>query len=448
MSQGRLNKVAWSEGMFLRPHHLQHHDLFTEARLHYHLRAVDPFHWGVREFVVDEEALADNRLVILRLDAVLPGGAIVRYPNGNATVEVREFDKTIERLDVHVGVRNLRPAEPNSAHADEGVRDVRTLVRSEELPDLNRGGFAAEVEVSELNVRVFFGGEEQELELHESIKLAEIEATGELAQPFALSKTYAPPLLAIQGFPVLAEEVAKITSQISGKIRVIAGRMETLSTVDLERTWMRYTLARMTPVFTHLLSTGETRPFDLYTAFVETVGALAAFAEGEAIELPLYDHENLYGCFHALIQEIDVRLEGTLPQRFERISLPFVAEKSAYVTESLNTESVDPRNAYFLGVKPPTNMEVSELASTMKEHAKASSVKGVFLLAKRNLAGLTIEHLPGPPTEIQGKLGFEYFSVDTGGTHWKRVMDEFSFALNLGKLETAEVDLYVVKPES
>jgi len=30
--------------------------------------------------------------------------------------------------------------------------------------------------------------------------------------------------------------------------------------------WMRYTLSRMTPVLRHLLATGVTRPFDLYTA--------------------------------------------------------------------------------------------------------------------------------------------------------------------------------------
>ena len=304
MANSRLNAVSWSEGMFLRPHHFQHHDLFSEARLNYHLRSVDPFHWGVREFALDDDALSDNRIVVLRLDAVLPSGAIVRYPNGNAEVQSREFDPSVQRLGLHIGLRNLRPSEPNSAPIGNGARDVRYLVRTEELPDLNRGDFTAEVEVSAANVRLFFDGEEEEIEVHESIKLAEVIATGELKTPFAMSPTYAPPLLALQGFPPLDEEVTKIVSQIAARVRVVAGRIETMSTLDLPRMWMRYTLARMTPVLRHLLSTGQTRPFDLYTVLVETAGALAAFRSMEAEELPIYQHENLYGCFSRLIEFI------------------------------------------------------------------------------------------------------------------------------------------------
>ena len=59
MATRRLTPVAWTEGMLLRPQHLQHHDVFLEDRLRYHLRALDPFHWGIRELVVDEEALVE-----------------------------------------------------------------------------------------------------------------------------------------------------------------------------------------------------------------------------------------------------------------------------------------------------------------------------------------------------------------------------------------------------
>jgi type VI secretion system protein ImpJ len=448
MAKGRLNAVSWSEGMFLRPHHLQHHDVFNETRLNYHMRSLDPFHWGVREFALDEDALSDNRIEVLRLDAVLPGGEILRYPNGNAEVQSREFDPGIQRCGVHVALRSLRPNEPSSAPAGNGAREARYLVRTEELPDLNRGGFAAEVEVSQANVRLFFDGEEQELELHESIKLAEIVATGELKAPFALSPTYAPPLLSIQGFSPLHEEVTKIVSQIAAKVRVVAGRIETMSTLDLPRMWTRYTLSRVTPMLRHLLSTGETKPFDLYTVLIEAAGALAAFRSMEAEELPVYRHDDLYGCFHALIEFIDAQLEETLPVRFREIELSFSAEKKQYATEDLNTETADPRNAFFLGVKPPVNIEVAELINLMKGQAKAGSITGVKTLEMLNRAGLKIEHLPGAPTEIAARAGYEYFKVDAHGPQWKKVRDEFTFAVSVGKMENADIRLYVVLPES
>jgi type VI secretion system ImpJ/VasE family protein len=239
----------------------------------------------------------------------------------------------------------------------------------------------------------------------------------------------------------------KIVSQIAAKVRVVAGRTETLSTLDLPRMWMRYTLARMTPVLRHLLSTGETRPFDLYTALVETAGALAAFRQAEALELPLYRHDDLYGCFHELIAFLEAQLEETLPVRFREIPLPFDNERKHYATHELNTETVDPRNTFFLGVKPPPNIEKEELVNLLQRHAKASSVTGVKTLEMLNRAGLTLEKLPGAPTEIAARAGYEYFKIDSGGPQWKRVKEDFTFAISVGKLENAEMRLYVVLPE-
>ena len=123
MSSQQRSPVAWTEGMFLRPQHLQQQELFLEDRLGARIRAVDPFQWGISEVEIDEEALSDNRVEILRLRAILPGGAVVAYP-GNAVVESREFSPELENLDVYIAMRRIKPAEPNSsAAADSWSRD-------------------------------------------------------------------------------------------------------------------------------------------------------------------------------------------------------------------------------------------------------------------------------------------------------------------------------------
>ena len=81
MASGRLNPVAWTEGMFLRPQHFQQHDVYLEERLRYHLHALNPHHWGVRELVINEDALADNRFEIQQIEAVMPGGTISAPPS-------------------------------------------------------------------------------------------------------------------------------------------------------------------------------------------------------------------------------------------------------------------------------------------------------------------------------------------------------------------------------
>ncbi len=448
MTTRRLNPVAWSEGMFLRPQHLQQNELYGESRLAYHLRAVNPFHWGVRRLVLDEEALNDHRVAIQELDAVLPGGTIVRYP-GNAFIETRDFDPAAEHLSVYLGLRHLSPTEPNAAAGEDGgavARDARWIVLPEELPDLHRGGFVTPVELVYPNLRIFFDGQEHDLEVHEAMKLGEIRATGELKAPFALSTTYCPPLLAMQAFPPLFDEVTRCVSQIAARVRVVAGRTATIAIADLPRMWMRYTLARMTPVLRHVMSTGDTRPFHLYSALVETAGSLAAFNALEAAELPLYDHDDLYGCFHALIEFIDAQLGEAVPTNFHELPMPFDPAKKYYATHDLNVERVDPRNSFFLAIKAA--MDSKQLAQHVAEFGKASSCRGVPPLVMLNTKGLRLEHMPAAPTEIAARAGFEYFKVDPHGQGWSKVKDEFCFGLSLGKLENADVRLYVVIPKA
>ncbi len=444
MPLNRLNPVAWTEGMLLRPQHLQHHALFSDERLRYHLRTLEPFHWGVRDLSFDEDALAEGRVVPLRLDAVMPGGTIVRHP-GNVILDERSFETSSERVDVFLGLRNVSETDANAAPAGNGARNVRYVLRTEELPDLIRGGFEAPVDLAYPNLRLFLSGEEADLEGFESFKLAEVVATGELKRPFALSPRYVPPLLAIEAAPLLFEEVAKIVSQISQKVRVVAGRTATIAIADLPLMWMRYTLARMTPLLRHLLSTGETRPFDLYSALVECAGALAAFRHPEAVELPLYSHADLYGCFHELIRFIDVKLGESIPTRFVRLDMPFDGAKKYYVTDAVSLELADPRNAFYLAIKAA--IDAKELGELVVKHGKASSRSGVVPLVMLNVAGLRIEALPAAPTDIAGETGFQYFRVEPHGKEWTKVREEGGFALSLGKLEQAAVRLYVVKPE-
>ena len=128
MSDEKLNSIAWTEGMFLRPQHLQLHDEALQDQLDHHLRAIDPFHWGVREWKLNQKALGEGRIEILELELVLKGGVIIRYP-GNAVVETREFGLDSDALDLYVGVRDLRPRLANA-----GLRFYKTHPNASSAP--------------------------------------------------------------------------------------------------------------------------------------------------------------------------------------------------------------------------------------------------------------------------------------------------------------------------
>lgn len=446
MAGSKINPVAWMEGMFLRPQHLQQHDRYADERLRYHLQSLNPFHWGVRELAFDEEALGERRIVVTRLEAVLRDGTLVRVP-GNATIESRKFEPGRERIDVHLALGSWSETDPNVSDGESGPRNARYRLAEAELPDLARGGPPSPVELLEPNLRLLLSGEENELGLYETFKLAEIEATDDSKRPWALSSGYVPPLLAMQASPVLQDAFTRITSQVAARVRAAAALTKTFTVDSVPRLFMRYTLARAAPLLRHLESTGETPPFLLYSALVELAGALAAYRLEEAADLPLYDHENLEPCFRGLIEFIAAELDRLAPDNFHKLPMPFEPAAQAYATKSLNMQMVDPRNSFYLAIRAP--IEAKELAKLVVDLGKASSIKGVAPLIRFKVTGLPIERLPGPPTEIEAMAGYQYFRIDPRHREWAKVRDEFGLALNLGALQNASVFLYVaLSPEA
>ena len=435
--------IAWLEGMFLRPQHLQQRDSFEDARLAAALRSLDPFHYGVRVLEVNEAALSDHRFEVLRLEALLPGGVALRYP-GNCTLETREFDPAADAIELHLGLRRPAPGEAHSAPADSNARDVRFRVQSAEVPDLSRGGNEAEVDFLVPNARLFLGSERLEIEQHDALKLARVVATGEGKRPFALAPDYAPPLLALQASPPLDDALARLVGQLAARMRVVAGRTATIAIADLPRMWMRYSLARAAPLLRHLLSTGATRPFDAYSVLVELAGALSAFSLAEPVELPRYDHDALYPCFHAVITYIERELEKALPDRFTELELRH--DRTAYTTKELTRDLVEPRNHFFLAIKAAVDGQ--ELVALVRELGKCAARDELPSITMMNLAGLRLEPLPAAPTEIAARVGFQYWKLEPHGKLWNRVRDDCTLALSLGKLEGADVRLYVVSAEA
>ncbi|RYZ41843.1 MAG: type VI secretion system baseplate subunit TssK, partial [Myxococcaceae bacterium] len=48
-------RVVWSEGMFMSPHHLQQLDIYHEALLDTRLGSLEPYPWGVVSLAFDME---------------------------------------------------------------------------------------------------------------------------------------------------------------------------------------------------------------------------------------------------------------------------------------------------------------------------------------------------------------------------------------------------------
>ena len=73
-SMSNKSRVAWREGMFLRPQHFQQQDRFLDALVNARLMAARPYAWGLTELVVDEDLATLGKFGVVRASGVMPDG--------------------------------------------------------------------------------------------------------------------------------------------------------------------------------------------------------------------------------------------------------------------------------------------------------------------------------------------------------------------------------------
>ena len=73
-------KVHWTEGLFLRPHHLQQSDRYLENALESRTRHVTPYPWGFAALEIDRDLAQQSKFALRRASGVMPDGGLFDFP--------------------------------------------------------------------------------------------------------------------------------------------------------------------------------------------------------------------------------------------------------------------------------------------------------------------------------------------------------------------------------
>ncbi len=439
-----LTPVCWSEGMFLKPQHFQQAELYQATRLWYHVRAVNPFHWGVMRLRADTDALENMVFRVLRCEIVLPDGLIVRYPE-DAQLEERsfqdEFPAQANSLGVFVAVRTL---EGDQGAGERFARDSETrkdlLLRDNEA--------AIEFLVPRAQLVFATAATDERLAGHQAIKLAEVRRTGRTSPRFELSPHYFPPALSLHAAAGLVGAIGEIVERLCAASRTLGQHRRErgpeaigYGVGDLEQLLARQMINQYIPALQHGLVNETVHPYAVYGWLAELHGALTSYwPDEEAWSFPQYDHTNLAGCFGTLCEAIRRLLERLLPVHY--LELPLNREHFQFSAELEDTVFTR-GNAFVLAVKGSSGEEV--LRKRVETQAKVSSVADMRQLVGFADRGVPLRYLPVPPAEIPRYAGYAYFQLDIADRRWGRVNDGGTFALYLADAEPdLEARLFVV----
>ncbi|MEM6945219.1 MAG: type VI secretion system baseplate subunit TssK, partial [Pseudomonadota bacterium] len=154
------NRVAWTEGMFLRVQHFQQADRWTERLVQDTMRPLVPYPWGVTALTIDRAALEIGRFAVTAISGILPDGTPFAAPGPcdvPAPIELREG---VTDALVYLTLPMQRPGASSFAQNGEDLA-ARHMRMEFDAEDANAGSaFSAPISVGRLRLGMKLSSDE------------------------------------------------------------------------------------------------------------------------------------------------------------------------------------------------------------------------------------------------------------------------------------------------
>lgn len=420
-------EVHWSEGMFLRPHHLQAGQRWMETLLQTAFDAARPYPWGFLELQIAPEPLENFTLRLDRCVLRLKDGTWACIP-GNTEVEPLEFKKALDAangtLDLYLGIPQMQEVRPNSISI-ENPEQVLGLPRYEPFPitkrDENTGENPQRVYVRRMRGRLFVATDD--MAGYDVLRIGRVRKTDRPGAAPELDELGAGPLLALQASGELSRMVSSVADQIEAKDEVLVRearehRMEFTDGVasNMEHLLKLHAVNEARAHIKALLQSPVLHPFDVFVSLARLVGHLSIFGEERVPDaLPIYDHDYPADALDKIIRRIVLLLEALRPMNY--VVRPFSRQKDERGKEGLQVEIdrrwIDENLEIFVGFEEP-NMDSSDLERFIRStfDMKLASPSRAARIHGTAVSGLRFQLRPVPPGTLPRRQGLHYFKID------------------------------------
>ena len=419
------SKVVWSEGLFLRPHHLQQSDRYVEALLESRVRHITPYPWGFSAVEIDRDLAQQSKFSLRRAAGVMPDGTPFDIPGSSPLpppIDVPESAaKQLLWLSVPLASANTREVEDAEAEsasryypATEMLIDATSPMRVEEEIDVAHPRLSFELRRT---AKPGFVG----------LPIARVLEVRD--RTIVLDEKFAPPVLSCAAHPVVDGWIDRVIGWIDNKLEELAryaadptagGGLQSADYFVLQL------LNRHIPVLKHFRQSRYVHPERLYEEFLRIAGELATFATAErrARTYPAYDHDNLEEVFTPVVRDIQDFLSAQLGRRAIRLEIIERAQ-NAFVSTIRDRNLF--RNAALV-LEVAARRPLTEIQSQFPHLFKVGPNTKMNEIVHAHLPGVGLVHLPTPPPQIRAISDHVYFLLDRQSPLWP----EFSVASSIG----------------
>lgn len=437
-------RVAWREGLFLRPQHFQQQDRFFQSQLNARIDGAGPYPWGITELAIDEDLATLGKFGVRRCVGVMPDGTPFAIPDDLPPPEPLDVPP-----DVRDGIVFLTlPASQSGAiefgEAESASHDIRFLVDEAEVSDSFSDARSHEpLDLGRPNLR--FGITRDQTYGRVTLGLARIREVSNKRLMF--DDRYIPPAQDIDASSRLKGGLADILGRAEQRADELAlraveatdGGAETFASFLLLQA-----LNRWCPVMQHMQSLPRIHPERLFELLVGLAGELATLtkAERKPPPFPRYDHENLQLCFDPVFD----LLRSMLSAVFDRsaVQLPLESAGPGAYVSTIVDHNLYQHGFFYLAVNAAAPLD--EIRGRFPAMAKIGSVTKMRQIVESALPGVPLRHAPTPPPQLRVLPGYVYFELDRGVPDWRDFATAPALGLHVaGDWPQLKLELWCVK---
>jgi len=440
------NRVVWSEGMFLRVHHFQQADRWTERFVRGATRELLPYSWGLAEFTINRELLSVGKFSLSYARGIFSDGTPFEAPGDADLPPPFELAEGVHGITIYLALpmRQHGIAEIGTAQREDAGTRYRRI--NFDVSDTNAGSFInSDIEVGRL--RLSYAPSNGPLAGFERLAVGRVtEVRSDLA--VLLDEKFIAPVLNCAADPPLLALVSELQGLVSHRADAIAARIADPSvrgTAEIADFLLLQTLNRFEPLLRHVAAQVErVHPEAFYRLCLSIAGELATFTTDSkrASHFPDYQHDDLKGSFAAVYADLRASLSSVL----ERTAVPIELQERRHGVRvgMVQDRTLLHQSSFVLAVR--ANMPAEQLRRHLPNQIKIGPVEQIAQLVNVALPGVPVRPLAVAPRQLPYSAGTVYFELDTSTALWRELEGSGAVALHVaGNFPDIVMELWAIK---
>ncbi|NCA71382.1 MAG: type VI secretion system baseplate subunit TssK [Sphingobacteriia bacterium] len=425
------NKILWSEGLFLQPHHFQQHDRWVEHLVAAKAGLGQPAPWGLARLAIDPQLLGLGTFALTEVAGLLPDGTACDAPLSDPLPAPLQLDDSAAGQTIYLALPLRRTGAAESGGAERQETGLRYRIGELTVRD-NAAGADTEtlLEIGRLDLRLMLEREARDgFACCGVARVLECRADRELV----LDRAYIPPCLdyrvGARLTDLLEELLGLLHRQAESRARRVRG-VGRGGVADWADFLLLQLMNRAEPLLSHLLRIRGLHPETLFRELLGLAGELATFASEtkRPPEFPAYRHDDLDATFTPLSERLREYLGREYVER--AIAIPIQERQFGFRVALVADRSLLATARFVLAAQASLDSQI--LRARFPAQCKIGPVERIQELVKLALPGIALRSMPTPPLEIPYHAGFDYFELDRGSEFWTELAGGGGLGLHIG----------------